>query len=155
MDPYALRASAAGGEVADGGEPDSLPGVTGTRGGKPEPCATCLLARAALGAELVANSTAGYDLLTKDGQRVQVKGRRLTPKSRPSHFSPLRGLDDGRHFDVLIAVLLEEDFQVAGAWQATWATVQSVARWRKRLNGHLLYLTDVQKDPRFERLALG
>jgi Family of unknown function (DUF6998) len=60
------------------------------------------------------NSKAGYDVLTERGVRIQVKGRRTTPLSRPSHYSAVRGLPD-KPFDLLVAVL-DEDFQLTECW---------------------------------------
>jgi hypothetical protein len=106
-----------------------------------------------LGGELASNSTAGYDLVTDAGERVQIKARRMTPNSRPSHFSPLRGMDDGQHFDSLVGLVLHEDCRVAEAYQAPWDVVRELARWRPRMNAHLLYLRDVRADPRFKPIG--
>ena len=63
----------------------------------------------ALDLELADNSAAGYDGIAKDGTRVQIKGRRITGKSR--QLSAIRNLD-ANEFDVLAAVLFDERFNV-------------------------------------------
>jgi hypothetical protein len=77
-------------------------------------------------------STRGYDVKAR-GVRYQVKGRRTTARSRPSHYSAIRDID-AQEFDFLIAVHLTEDFEVADAWKVSWQAVKRLARPAARLN---------------------
>lgn len=69
--------------------------------------------------EQEANSTAGYDLCLTDGTRIQVKSRRRTPRSKPSHYGLIRKLDKDP-FDDLVAVNLNEEFAVESAFGCHW-----------------------------------
>jgi hypothetical protein len=86
------------------------------------------------GVELAPASTRGYDLVTNDGTRVQVKGRRWTARSKPSHYSLIRNLD-AHEFDLLVAVHLDEDFTVSESWSVPWETVRRYARFNERVSG--------------------
>jgi hypothetical protein len=92
-----------------------------------------LIVAAHFGVTPVANSVAGYDLVTSEGVRVQVKGRRFTTRSKPSHFSAIRNLE-AREFDVLVALLLNEDFTVREAWSVTWEAVKRHAKFAPHVN---------------------
>ncbi|MDE3273973.1 DUF6998 domain-containing protein [Pseudoalteromonas sp. G4] len=56
----------------------------------------------ALDLKLEANSKAGYDGLSKTGVRVQIKGRRVTPKNNSRQLSAIRKYDE-QDFDELAA----------------------------------------------------
>jgi uncharacterized protein DUF6998 len=67
------------------------------------------------GVKLAGGSNIGYDLVTPDGQRVQVKGRRRTGARWPPNFGGIGGLDESKPgFDVLVGVVLNADFTVLG-----------------------------------------
>jgi hypothetical protein len=68
------------------------------------------------GVAVETQSTKGYDVFV-DGVRYQVKGRRTTPRSKPSHYSPIRNID-AHEFDFVLAVHLDEDFEVTDAWKS-------------------------------------
>lgn len=68
------------------------------------------------GVELETNSTAGYDLCLSDGTRMQVKARRRTLRSKPSHYGLIRKLDEDP-FDDLVAVNFNEEFTVESAFR--------------------------------------
>lgn len=99
------------------------------------------LCRRAMALQLVGNSMAGYDALDSENRRYEIKARRQTPLSKPTHFSAIRGLPE-QHFDFLIAVLFSEDFSVSRAALLPFAAVQRLARFRKHVNGSYLYLRD-------------
>lgn len=81
-----------------------------------------LLVARHFGVEPIRGTNPGFDLLTKDGARVQVKSRRYAPPSKPSHFGEASEFEDER-FDELAAVLFEEDFTVRAAFLAPYAWV--------------------------------
>jgi hypothetical protein len=90
------------------------------------------------GVAVETQSTKGYDVLA-DGVRYQVKGRRSTPRSKPSHYSPIRNID-AHEFDFVLAVHLDEDFEVTNAWKVSYEAVKRLARPAPHVNGVRLSL---------------
>lgn len=80
-----------------------------------------------------ANSTAGYDLCLTDGTRIQVKSRRRTPRSKPSHYGLIRKLDKDP-FDDLVAVNLNEEFAVESAFRMPIGVVRALANFSPHTN---------------------
>ena len=68
----------------------------------------------ALDLALQANSKAGYDGISKDGLRVQIKGRRVTPKNNSRQLSAIRKYAE-KDFDALAAVIYDEHFKIIEA----------------------------------------
>jgi hypothetical protein len=85
--------------------------------------------------EPIGGSNPGYDVVTKRGEKVQVKGLRMTDPHR-STLSPVRSPD----YDYLIAVRFERDFTLRDAWRFTRAVVEELARWSDHVNGYVLNL---------------
>ena len=81
-----------------------------------------------------ANSTAGYDLKLSSGVRVQVKGRRRTRRSKPSHYGLMRKLDQDP-FDLLVVVNLDEEFAVESAYRMPIGVVRELAGFSSHTNG--------------------
>jgi hypothetical protein len=81
------------------------------------------------------NSAKGYDLVV-DGQRVQVKSRRVNKDGRQGGFGILRNVTDcvfaDREFDVLVAVVFERDYSVREAWWVPWQAIKTHAGFSKR-----------------------
>lgn len=71
------------------------------------------------GVEPIRGSNPGYDLVTKDDRRIQVKSRRYSADSRPSHFGEFAKFAEGR-FDDLVLVLFEDDLRVRAAYRAPY-----------------------------------
>jgi hypothetical protein len=100
------------------------------------------LVAVALKLELVEGSTAGHDAIsTSDGLRYEIKGRRITSENKSRQLSFIRGLDKD-HFDFLVGVLFDEDFQILKACIIPRSTVQKLAKYVKHVNGWRLILTD-------------
>lgn len=60
----------------------------------------------AFGLSLAGNSSIGYDAVSDDGIRYQVKSRRLTPRNSSRQLSAIRGLESGSDpFDFLVGIL--------------------------------------------------
>src|SRR5687767_8236881 len=60
----------------------------------------------AFGLTLVANANIGYDAISLDDMRYQVKGRRLTSRNKSRQLGFIRGLDkDEDPFDLLVGIL--------------------------------------------------
>lgn len=104
------------------------------------------------------NSNAGYDVKTRQGERIQVKGRRLRPDGRkPPHFSGVRNLDAARPpFDSLIGLLLNRDFSVAEAWKIPVDRVRDHAVYRAHTNSWSLRTISqaMRDDPAIEQIEL-
>lgn len=96
----------------------------------------------AFGLTLVANSSIGFDAISDDDVRYQVKARRLTARNTSRQLGFIRGLDkDEDPFDVLVGILFNADFSVLRAAlvpmevvHARAARVDYVNAWRIVLN---------------------
>lgn len=93
----------------------------------------------ALGLKLEANSKAGYDGINDDGIRVQIKGRRLTPKNQSRQLSAIRKYDE-KDFDELAAVIYNENFEIIEALLIPHDVIGDYASYRKHVNAHILIL---------------
>jgi len=93
----------------------------------------------AFGLVLESNSKAGYDGISKSGTKIQIKGRRITPKNNSRQLSAIRKYDE-KDFDELIAVIYDESFNVIEAWQIPHNVVGEYASYKKHVNAHILTL---------------
>lgn len=111
----------------------------------------------ALDLELQTNSKAGYDGISKDGLRVQIKGRRVTPTNSSRQLSAIRKYAD-KDFDSLAAVIFDEHFDVLEALLVPHEVVGEYASYREHVNAHILILKGpILSDPRVQSIksALG
>lgn len=105
------------------------------------------------GVEPIRGTNPGYDLVTKDGRKVQVKARRYAEGSKPGHFGEFSKFGEGR-FDDLVVVLFEDDLRVRAAYRVSyeWAA----ERVKPRGEYHRLSLKSVLDiADELERLDLG
>jgi hypothetical protein len=93
-----------------------------------------------LGLKLEANSATGFDACCADGMRYQIKGRRLASAKAPAQLGVIRNLQ-ACHFDFLIAVVMHADWSVAYAAKIPHSALESVAKFRAHVNGHVLRMT--------------
>lgn len=93
----------------------------------------------ALDLELQANSKTGYDGITKDGKRIQIKGRRVTPQNNSRQLSAIRKYAE-KDFDALAAIIYDEDFNVIEALLIPHEVVGEYASYREHVNAHILIL---------------
>lgn len=106
-----------------------------------------LVARA-LGLELQNNSKTGYDGITNDGTRIQIKGRRVTPQNNSRQLSAIRKLSE-KDFDQLAAVIYNEEFEIIEALLVPHEVVEQYASYRQHVNAHILILNGpILNDPR-------
>lgn len=107
------------------------------------------------GVDLESNSTAGYDLCLSDGTRVQVKGRRRTLRSKPSHYGALRKLNEDP-FDDLVVVLFDEGFLVESCYRLPIDVVLEFSRYSAHTNAWRLPIIKGARveDPRIKPLKL-
>jgi uncharacterized protein DUF6998 len=102
------------------------------------------------GVSVLTANTAGHDLVTQDGTKVQVKGLRRTQPGR-KNLSAIRSDD----YDVVVAVVFEADMTLKELWRIPRPVVTEKARWSSHVNGYLLSLKrEVCEDPRVERIPL-
>lgn len=122
------------------------------------------LTAAAMGLELTANSSSGFDAVGPDGVRYEIKSRRLTSGSSVNRFSAIRNLES-KHFDVLVAVLFRDDFAVERAACLPIGAVERLCFWQQHVNGWILpthasvwhdhAVTDITELMRGAQEALG
>lgn len=98
-----------------------------------------LVARA-FGGRRQRNSGAGFDVLLRDGLRLQVKTRWLPLVGGLRQLSAIRKLES-RGFDYVVAVLLDKNFDVAEAYQIPYAAVARLATFAAHTNSHRLVMT--------------
>ena len=102
------------------------------------------------GVEPTSGSTAGYDLVTRDRLKIQVKGVRLTQPGR-STLSCIRSLD----FDLLVVVVFGADMTVREILRFPKAVAERHWRWSAHWNGYRLSLTRrLRNDPEVESVGL-
>jgi hypothetical protein len=93
-----------------------------------------------LGLRLESNSAKGFDARDPDGRRFQIKGRRCTPHNRSTQLGVIRNLEDG-DFDMLAAVVFDQDWAVTHAALIPHAVVGTIAQFRSHVRGHVMRLT--------------
>ena len=108
----------------------------------------------ALDLELQSNSKIGYDGISKTGLRVQIKGRRITPKNKSRQLSAIRKYEY-KDFDIPAAVLFNESYWVIEAYLIPHDVVGEYAVHRNHVNGRILILKGpILTDPRVKRIQL-
>lgn len=100
-----------------------------------------LLFARAFGWTLEGNSSSGHDAIDQNGTRFQIKCRRVTARNPSRQLSALRNLPN-RPFDVLAAVLLDENFAVSRAALIPIQVVIDKATFTKHVNAHRFILRD-------------
>jgi hypothetical protein len=102
----------------------------------------------AFGLKLETASAKGYDAVDPGGQRYQIKSRRITPENSSTQLGVMRDLAD-KHFDYLLAIYFEEDFQVRAAYLVEHGAVVDHALFSKAQKGHILHAKSaLLADPR-------
>lgn len=102
----------------------------------------------ALDLELESNSKVGYDGISKSGIRIQIKGRRVTPKNDSRQLSAIRKYNE-HDFDELVAVIYNEKFDIIEALQIPHEVIGKYASYRKHVNAHILILKGlILTDPK-------
>ncbi len=110
------------------------------------------LVATALDLELQNNSKAGYDGINHNGVRIQIKGRRVTPKNNSRQLSAIRKYFE-KDFDELAAVIFDENFNVIEALLIPHEVVGEYASFREHVNAHILILKGpILLDPRIRTI---
>lgn len=100
-----------------------------------------------LNLELAANSKAGYDGIDSDGAKIQIKGRRVTPKSKSCQLSAIRKYEE-KDFDALVAIIFDENFDILNAVLIPHETIGKYASYREHVNAHILFVREpLLSDP--------
>jgi hypothetical protein len=94
---------------------------------------------AAFGWRQAANSEKGFDATDTNGIRYQVKGRRIHRRNPSRQLSAIRDLTG---FDVLAAVLFDDDYNITRAALIPAATVKEKAIYVGHTNSHKFILKD-------------
>jgi hypothetical protein len=100
-----------------------------------------ILCMRALNLTLAPKSTTGYDAKDPDGQRIEIKARRITKENPSRQLSAIRGLDK-RHFDYLAGVLFNDDFSVLRGSLIPYEVVKQYATHNLHTNSHRFLLRD-------------
>lgn len=102
----------------------------------------------ALDLKLATNSAAGYDATDAEGVRYQIKARRITPENQSRQLSAIRKLDQN-DFDLLAAVVFDEEYSIIDAVIIPHELVGEYASYRKHVNAHILHVRGaILEDPR-------
>lgn len=100
-----------------------------------------LLFARAFGWKLQNKSASGFDAVDGSGIRYQIKCRRITAQNPSRQLSFMRKLDT-RPYDVLAAVLLDEDFRVTRAALVPVEVVVQAAKFVSHVNAWRFILRD-------------
>ena len=93
-----------------------------------------------LNLRLCSKSAAGFDATDeKNGDRYQIKGRRLDKPKSSTELSAIRNLPD-HLFDFLIAVVYRHDFSIDYAGKIPYKVVVKRARYSRHTNAHRFHM---------------
>jgi hypothetical protein len=88
-----------------------------------------------------ANSKSNVDAVCSDGNRYQIKGRRITRHNNSRQLSAIRDLASG-HFDFLAGVVFNESYAVLRAAIIPPSLLHERATFVARTNSHKFILRD-------------
>lgn len=93
-----------------------------------------------MGMVLAPASTKGYDAITSDGRKVQIKSRKNNAKNKSMILGIIRNYELNQ-FDDLIAVIYHPDFSIRYALQISHELVKIYGRFNQHQNGYTLSMT--------------
>jgi hypothetical protein len=100
----------------------------------------------------VTSGVTGYDVLLPDGTQIQVKTRRRFKGSAAPRIGGMRS----EAYDVLIIVLLDEEYRVTEGLRMTRATFDSVCSFSPHIHSKMLGVTqELRAHPGVETLTLS
>jgi hypothetical protein len=92
------------------------------------------------------NSKAHFDAVAKNGDKYQIKGRRVTRRNKSRQLGAIRNLEE-KGFSFLAGVLFNENYTVLRAAIIPFAVVQERAKYIAHTNSHKFLLhEDVWKS---------
>jgi hypothetical protein len=93
------------------------------------------------GWKLNANSEAGFDATDANGQRIEIKARRLSHPTASRQASAIRNINE-QHFDRLFGIVFSQTYEVLLAVDVPHAVVVSRARHNPHTNSAIFFLRD-------------
>jgi hypothetical protein len=127
-------------------------GVTRSRNNPVADYAEWLVARK-LDLYLEGKSNCGYDARSNDGERYQLKTRRLDKTNKSRLLGVIRNYE-GNEFDYLVGILFNRDFKVVNAYKIPHECIKDHSRFSEHQNGHLLHLSGkILEDGRVEDIT--
>lgn len=87
-------------------------------------------------------SVQGYDAVDPaDNTRYEIKGRRITPRNMSRQLSAIRAIE-AEHFDFLVAVIYDENFDILRALKIPRAVVQGKGKQSAHTNSLIFHARD-------------
>jgi hypothetical protein len=130
----------------------SARGITRTRN-NPVSGYTEWLVSERLDLTLCGNSEKGFDSTDKSGVEYEIKARRVTPANKSRQLSAIRDIE-GEHFNFLIAVVYNKDFEVILALKIPRSVVVAKSSYVKSTNSFKLEAKDsLNSEPGVEDIA--
>ena len=99
------------------------------------------LASHVFGWKLNSNSETGFDAIDAEGQRIEIKARRLNRPSASRQASAIRNINKG-HFDRLLGIVFSATYDVMLAVDVPHAVVVSRSRHNLHTNSAIFFLRD-------------
>lgn len=97
-------------------------------------------------------SQAGWDVRTREGERLQVKALRQTGARSRRNLSPIRDSD----YDAVIVVIFDEDIRVTEGLRIARSVVEEVFPHRDHVNGRVITITKkLRAHPEVQALELS
>lgn len=93
----------------------------------------------AFGWDQAPNSVKGFDATDNAGTRYQIKGRRIHRRNPSRQLSAIRDLEG---FDVLAAVLFDDDYNIVRAALVPVTTVKERSTYVSHTNSHKFMMKD-------------
>ena len=103
--------------------------------------------------KLETNSKAGYDAISKDGIKIQIKARKIISSNDPKQLSAIRNLDKN-DFDILIAVIYNKNCEIIEALSIPHNIIKEYAGYSNHVNSSILTITDkIRYDDRVKNIT--
>ncbi len=104
------------------------------------------------GGERGSFSQAGWDVLTGDGERLQVKAIRRMPDTKRRNLSPIRDRD----YDYVIVVMFDENFTIERGLRLSRDLVERLFPHKPYVNGRIITVTNrLLGNPEVEHVDLA
>ena len=87
------------------------------------------------------NSYRGVDVISPEGTRYQIKGRRCKDQDKLRQLSAIRNLDDAQ-FHFLVGIIFSLEYKVQKAALIPFAAVKALVRPDRHTNSHRFLLKD-------------
>jgi len=99
------------------------------------------------------NSNTGFDATDRKGTRYEIKGRRITPSNKSTQLSAIRNLDK-KHFDCLIGVIFDKDYNILYAAQIPHKVISEYSTYKAHTNANIFHLRkSVLEDKRVKDIT--